>query len=127
MVEFDKGRSDIDFYQDEFESRAVSATKHGVQDVVEEIEWYEEEIDGVPWSDFSQEQRLSIAVPVLGNIELTFTTAFTNGKIGCREHSRIVVQFSYKLMGEVLLVEDDLSASGMEMVKMNIDGVIDNG
>ena len=118
--------TDKEYYQEQFSQRMVSATKHGVQDPIEEIEYFVDTIKDIPWKDFTAEQRVAIATPAISAIKTVFQVSAEQGQIEERMVSNITSKFSMLLFDYVSGAEPQgLVESGLGLIKMNIRGDLD--
>jgi len=123
LVELNSARgSDREFYQERFTQRMVSASKQGVGDPIEEIEYFEDTIEGVPWSKFNDEERVSIATPAIDSIRTVFQISAEQGQISDDKVVSIVSKFSMILFERVAGIEDEsLASSGLGIIKLDIE------
>jgi len=115
-----------EFYQERFTQRMVSASKAGVQNPLEEINYFEETIQNVPWQNFNSKERVSIATPAISSIKTVFQISSEKGHISERTATSIVTQFSMILFDKVAGIEEDsLASSGLQLIKMDVKGDLD--
>jgi len=114
-------KQDREFYQERFTQRMVSASKSGVQDPIEEIEYFEDTIDDVPWEKFNQEERASISSPAISSIKTVLQISAANGQMQDKKVADIVSSFSMILFDKIADPESEsLASSGLKLTKMNI-------
>jgi hypothetical protein len=115
--------SDKEFYQEQFTQRMVSASNQGVQDPIEEIEYFESTIEDVPWGSFSDEQKVAIATPAMNSIRTVFETSVEQGKMSSSEAISVITKFSMILFNKTAGVESaGMIEDGMMLIKSRIKG-----
>lgn len=122
MVDIDTGRrlEDREFFQELFTNREVQASKFGVLDVVEEIEEFESVIERVPWGNFTDEERVSIATPAISSISNVFGRAANEGKIDMSDALKITTQFAMVLFNSITLTEDPFGGTSLDLIKSRL-------
>jgi len=114
-------KQDREFYQERFTQRMVSASKSGVQDPIEEIEYFEDTISDVPWEKFNEKERASISAPAISSIKTVLQISAANGQIQDQKVADLVSSFSMILFDKIADPgSKSLASSGLKLTKMNI-------
>jgi hypothetical protein len=101
----------------------VSASKQGVQDPIEEIEYFESTIEDVPWGSFSDEQKVAIATPAMNSIRTVFETSVEQDQMSSSEAISVISKFSMILFNKTAGVESaGMVEDGMMLIKSRIKG-----
>lgn len=126
MVKHTNNPSGYKQYQDWFTERRVGASKHGVPSIVDEIEGLREDINNVPWSTLTPEERVSIAVVANAATAMVVKVAHNQGDIEDTDMVSIMSKVDMSLFNAVTETEDPFDGGGMDLLLMRLEnGTID--